>query len=101
MPEFTERQKAAWPEAIADLRSRTEQHIPEGLWNWQIRYHEETRPGRGHAFDAVYLDGEIVAGIHMDVYGYPRIEIGWTTWIHASSDYCTCDRCVAEQEAED
>ena len=100
MPEFTERQAAAWPEVIADLQSRTPYHIPVDLWGWLIKYHEETRPGRGHAIEAAYLDGEIVATVHMDVYGYPMSAIATTEWIHSSDEFCECERCAAEEPEE-
>jgi hypothetical protein len=56
---LTERQAAAWPEAIARLRRHGD--VPESIRKWSVTYAEETRPGRGHFIDATYVDGEVFA----------------------------------------
>jgi len=101
IPDFTERQATAWPEAIARLVAAGAT-VPESPHRWAIAYSEETRAGRGHFIDATYVDGEQFAQIQMDVYGYPSTSLAVLTWVHADADEeCGCEPCEAERAAED
>lgn len=100
-PDLTERQTAAWPEAVA----QAQQHVggtistdPDSL-DWQITFDPESRPGRGHMIRAVWCNGEHLVEIGMDVYGYPRVSVAETNWLHNSSDEeCGCEPCERERE---
>lgn len=91
MPEMTERQAAAWPEAVADINRWGDVDLPTSLHNWDITWEDEVRPGRGHALNATYNDGEHFAQILMDVYGAPSGSVAELTWLHASAhEECEC-----------
>lgn len=97
---LTERQAKAWPEAIARLAA-CGATVPADLRSRTVHYSEETRPGRGHAINAEYFDGEVYAQVLMDVYGYPNVSFAALDWIHADSDEeCSCGPCEREREAE-
>lgn len=88
---MTERQRKAWPEAIANLRKTGAVGLPDDPRSWTIHYAEETRPGRGRFIDATYVDGEVFAQILMDVYGYPNVSWASLDWVHAdSNEECDC-----------
>lgn len=89
MPELTDRQEVAWPKAIADLR-RLHRYLPEDLNSWDVKWYEETRPGRGHEISATYNDGEYFAQITMGVYGDPSTSIAQLDWLHTPGDDCDC-----------
>lgn len=98
---MTERQRMAWPEAVARLREHYP--VPESINNgWTVHYAEENRPGRGHFIDATLLDGEVFAQVLMDVYGYPNVSIATLDWLHAdSNEECECEPCERARAAED
>lgn len=105
MPEFTERQAAAWPGAVAEAQRYVETSTiptdPNDPW-WRITWQDETRPGRGHLVDATWCDGEYLVQVRMDVYGYPSVSVAETRWLHSSSDEeCGCTWCEREREGED
>lgn len=101
MVEMTERQAKAWPEAIAEVAKRGVDVDPQPH-RWNIQWEDESRPGRGHAMHAVWMDGDHVVEIAMDVYGYPRVAVGTVDWIHNSSDEeCECDPCAADRAEEE
>lgn len=98
-PSLTARQAAAWPDAIDRLRVHGFT-IPADIASWSVDYADETRPGRGHSINAIFLDGEVFAQVWMDVYGYPNVSIAALDWIHAdSNEDCDCDPCEAELAA--
>jgi len=101
-PTFTERQAAAWPEAVAEAQRYVDSStIPEALHDWTVKWADEVRPGRGRAFNGLWLDGEYVAQVRMDVYGYPSVSVASTEWLHSSDDEeCPCQPCRAEREEE-
>lgn len=101
-PQMTERQAKAWPEAVAEVaKHATWSTVPDDLRCWIVKWDEETRPGRGHAMDAVWCDGEYFAQIRMDVYGYPSVSVASVEGIHSSCDEdCPCDECSAERLSE-
>jgi hypothetical protein len=101
-PEFTERQAAAWPEAVAEVQRYVDTStVPTHLYGWTVQWEDETRPGRGHLFDGFWSDGEYVAQVRMDVYGYPSVSVGEVSWLHSSSnEECDCAPCVAYQDEE-
>lgn len=100
MPEMTERQAAAWTEAVAELQ-RFSSSIPDELGRWDVIWQDETRPGRGQALDARFNDGEHFAQITMDVYGFPRTSVAELEWIHASEDEeCPCGHADEEPEPD-
>lgn len=97
---FTERQAKAWQEDIAPI---LEAHgvtsaSPFQLFShWHIQWGEEVRPGRGHHFNGIYVDGEVAVQVLMDVYGQPSVSVADLDWVHADSDedrFCeTCREC--------
>lgn len=97
---FTERQRAAWTEAVAEVQRYVDTStVPEHLHEWVIEFEDETRPGRGHFVNAVWCDGEYMAQVRMDVYGYPSVSVGAVEWLHSSSqEDCPCAPC---READD
>lgn len=96
---LTQRQQQAWPEAIARLSRHAS--VPANFGDWTVTFHEETRLGRGHFIDAIWLDGEVFAQIQMDVYGQPSVSIASLTLIHSDHDEeCVCSPCQ-EEAAED
>ena len=100
---FTERQAAAWPEAVAEVQRYTQGTIPTDPdhGDWAIKRAEESRPGRGYAISAFWLDGEHVVQIMMDVYGYKTVSVAETCWLYNSADEdCDCEPCTAEREAD-
>lgn len=94
MPEFTARQAEDWPKAVAQLAAEGLE-VSERLehYCWHIKWQDETRAGRGHFFSATWVDGEHVAQVTMDVYGYPRVSYGDIDWIHSDSDE-ECAHCL-------
>lgn len=100
MSNLTERQQKAWPEATARLKA-TGAYVPDRLADWTVHYSEETRPGRGHAINAEFMDGEVYAQVLMDVYGYPNVSWAQLDWIHAdSNEECDCETCEKERRIE-
>jgi hypothetical protein len=93
---LTDRQQAAWPEAIARLRASGAE-VPADIRTWSVHYADEVRPGRGHYVNATYLDGETFAQVLMDVYGYPDVSWAALDWVHAdANEECRCEMCAAE-----
>lgn len=99
---MTERQAQSWPGAVDKIRGYgIEASYDLTHYDWSIRWDEESRPGRGHSFYAIWLDGENIATVWMDVYGYPTVAVGSTEWVHNDSDEeCTCDPCQKRRESE-
>ena len=99
---FTERQAAAWPKAVAEAQRYVETStVPEGLHAWIVEWAEEIRPGRGHAFNGVWLDGEYIVQIRMDVYGSPSVSVAELDFVHNSTDdECPCEPCTDDRDAE-
>jgi len=96
MSTLTDRQQAAWPEAIARLQAAGAR-VPADIEHWSVAYAEEIRPGRGHSISAIHCDGEQFAQITMDVYGYPTTSYAELDWVHSDSDEeCDCPPCAAE-----
>lgn len=102
-PQFTDRQVAAWPEAIAEAqRYVTTGGVPEELFYWYVNWREETRPGRGHDIDAHWSDGEYFVHITMDVYGHYTVSVAETEWLHSSAwEECECNYCEREREDDE
>ena len=101
-PSFTERQATAWPEAVAEVQQYVDTStVPTHLHGWTVEWAEEARPGRGHGFNGIWSDGEYLAQILMDVYGYPRVSVATLAWLHNSSDEeCDCGPCTLDREDE-
>ena len=101
MSTATERQLAAWPEHVAEAqRYVTTSTVPTALdnHNWTRTWSEEVRPGRGQDLSAIYMDGEYVVHITLDVYGYGGVSVGETAWLHNSYDEeCDCEYCEKER----
>lgn len=99
-PEMTQRQADAWPAAVDEVRSYGAE-APARLWEWVVQWDDESRPGRGHTMHALWLDGEYVAEVYMDVYGYPTVVVAFMDLIHNSGDdECSCEPCKALQAEE-
>lgn len=99
MTQMTERQAAAWPQALETMR-RYGVDAPPDLdhWCWHAKWGEETRPGRGHRLNAVYCDGDYFVQVLMDVYGYPSVSVATVDWVHSDSDEeCYCRYCEDER----
>ena len=103
MSTMTARQARDWPTAVAEVQRYVDSSaVPVAIESWQVVWGEETRPGRGHLLDALWLDGEYVAQIRMDVYGAPMVSVAETHWVHSSADdQCPCSHCATEREEFD
>lgn len=109
MPEqpnkLTESQLRDWPDAVAEAQRYVHTStIPANPdhYDWDITYAEETRLGRGHSISALWLDGEYLVQIRMDVYGYPNVSVAETRWVHSSYvEECDCLPCRKYREKED
>lgn len=99
---FTERQAQAWPGAVAQAQVHVPTStIPTDLFGWLVTWAEEVRPGRGRSFNGLWLDGEYLVQVRMDVYGYPTVSVAQTDWVHTDSDEeCPCEPCAAERLRE-
>ena len=102
--ELTERQTKALAGLTEEAIQRHGVEMTEwSTWNqsWVLRFREEIRPGRGRDVDLVYLDGETVVWITIDVYGSSRMSIAETNWTHNDSDEeCACEPCAADREQQ-
>ena len=91
---MTERQTVALAEWIAEARETYGVEISDWSphrWEWRSIFRKETRPGRGHDLDLLFLDGESIVQITMDPYGNGAMSIGRTEWTHNSADdQCEC-----------
>lgn len=99
-PQFTERQAKAWSEAVAEIQRYVTSTVSADIdhYDWTVSWKDETRPGRGHGFVGLWCDGEHLAQVVMDVYGYPSVAVAEVTWLHNSeADECDCDPCTAER----
>ena len=101
-PQFTERQAAAWPDAVAEAqRHVTSSTIRPDLHYWTAEWAEEVRPGRGHAFNGIWTDGEFFVQVLMDVYGYPSVSVAELDLVHNSTvDECPCEPCTDDRDVE-
>ena len=100
---LTERQRAAWPEAVQDIRAYTYQDVPHDLndYSWMVHFDDEVRPGRGRRLSAIWCDGYNFAQVLMDVYGYPSVSVAELTWLHNSEDdECECEPCARLRDEE-
>lgn len=102
---FTAPQLRDWPDAVAEAqRYVCTSTIPSNPdhYDWDITYDEETRLGRGHPISALWLDGEYLVQIQMDVYGSPNVSVAETRWVHSSNnEECDCFPCRKYREKED
>lgn len=100
---FTARQADAWPRAIDRIRRHAGGVADDpASYYWTLTWHDESRPGRGSFLDAIWTDGEHLAQITMDVYGYPVVSVAAVEWLHSDGDEaCACDFCQDERRAED
>lgn len=93
MSAFTAAQARDWPAAVAEAQQYVDSTIPTDISAWKLSWDDETRPGRGHAFDAVWFDGEHVVRISGDVYGCPDVYVAGLTRLHHSADEdCGCGK---------
>ncbi len=101
-PKFTERQAAAWPEAVAEVQRYVDTStVTSDLHGWTVSWEPESSPGRGHLFDAFWCDGEYMAQVRMDVYGYPSVSVAEVTWVHSSSnEECDCEPCTTLRDED-
>lgn len=96
IPLPTDRQVESLAQIKAELKDRY--GLVERL---DFSFHEEARPGRGHALMWFCCDGEMLATGQMDVYGGTDYGVAQLDWIHSSSDdECECEHCDAEREAK-
>lgn len=92
---MTEKQRRDWPEAVQEINRYTvgASGNPDHS-DWTFDWREESRPGRGQSFSAVFNDGEHFAQVIMDVYGMPSVSVATLDWLHSSSDEeCMCSFC--------
>jgi plasmid maintenance system antidote protein VapI len=102
LEDMTDKQKAAWPDAIKEIAryNIAVQENPDH-YDWHFDWNEESRPGRGQSFSALFIDGEHFAQIMMDVYGYPTVSVAALDIMHNGSDEeCSCEFCEAERWEE-
>lgn len=100
MSKLTKKQEESWPRYVEDASRYLDGYtIKRELHYWVVDYWPETRPGRGHDIEAVYLDGEVFAHLYMDVYGNGSLSVGTTNTVHGSSwDECPCKYCEEDNE---
>jgi hypothetical protein len=100
MSKFTERQAAAWPAAVAEIQQYVDTSIvAKDLHYWIVEWGDETRVGRGHYFNGIWSDGDYLAQVTMDVYGFPIVSVAEVTWLHNSGDEeCDCEPCRKEED---
>lgn len=98
----TTRQLTAWPQYVAEAQKYVDTStLPSSLsdWEWKVLWAEEVHPGRGASLSALYLDGEYVVQISLDVYGQGFVSVGETFWVHSSADEsCLCEYCEEDRE---
>ncbi len=104
LPELTEKQKTAWPEAVAEAQRHVDiEDLPDQIdhpW-WSVRVQHEQRPGRGHDLDAIFMSGDYAVSIHLGVYGETSVAVASLDMLHNSADEeCQCEPCIGER-AED
>lgn len=106
--QFTEKQAKAWEEDVAPILEAhgVSRAMPGQLFgHWMVEWAEESRPGRGHHFNGIYVDGEVTVQVLMDVYGYPSVSVAELDWVHADSDeelHCsTCHKHSMRFEGRD
>lgn len=102
LEDMTDKQKAAWPDAIKEIAryNIAVQENPDH-YDWTFDWQEESRPGRGQSFSALFIDGEHYAQIMMDVYGYPTVSVAALDILHNGSDEeCPCEFCEKERWEE-
>lgn len=99
-PQFTDRQAKTWPEAVAEAQRYVDTStISVHLHSWAVEWADETRPGRGHNFTAIWCDGEYLVQISMDVYGRTLVSAAETRWPHSSADEeCECAPCTESRK---
>lgn len=101
MPVMTEKQYAAWPDAVARARTAGADGIQEADYAWKYHWEDESRPGRGHYLSALWTDGEHFVQITMDVYGYPTVSVAELVWVHSDAlEECDCALC-RDPESQD
>lgn len=98
-PPLTGRQERRLDEWLRDVNTRSEHRVLPHHLAWTVA--PETRPGRGHDVQAVYLDGDIFEHLQMDPYGNGDESRGTVDVVHSdSNDDCDCDDCTTEREAD-
>ena len=98
---MTERQVKALAKRIEEAKLHGAEISAYQPWsdNWHIRFADEVRPGRGQDLSAVWVDGDHVVVISLDVYGGGRMDVAEANFIH-SGEECQCDICLAEMDDE-
>ena len=79
---LTDKQKAALSKASERASAITGSTI--GLWD--IAFHPEVRPGRGHDITAWTADGEHVVTQYLDPYGHGALVVAALDLIHNDAD---------------
>lgn len=100
---FTERQTQEWPLTLTEIERHTGTRPPANLdhYEWTTHWYEETRPGRGHRFSAVWTNGQHIVQVVMDIHGAPSIAIGDIDWTHTDTDdQCPCTHCTKDRQEE-
>ncbi len=104
LPELTEKQRRAWPEAVAEAQRHADlEDLPTQIDHhmWAVRVQHEQRPGRGHDLDAVFMSGDYAVSIHLGVYGETSIAVASLHMLHNSADEeCDCGPCIGERSED-
>jgi hypothetical protein len=102
LEDMTERQREDWHIAIAEInRYNVGASENPDHYDWHFDWSEESRPGRGQSFSALFINGEHFAQVMMDVYGYPVVSVCALDILHSGSDEeCPCDFCKESRYAE-
>lgn len=98
LPELTEKQKRAWPEAVVEAQRHADlEDLPTQIDHpmWSVRVQHELRPNRGHDLDAIFMSGDYAVAIHLGVYGETSVAVASLDMLHNSADEdCGCEPCI-------
>lgn len=101
-PVMTDRQRRAWPEAVARAQKYILDYaLPCSPDEWAICWLPEARTGRGHDLEALWASGDNAARIWLNVYGTASVSVYYADLIHADSwEECTCEYCKIDRGDE-
>ena len=97
-PEFTDRQAIEWIVLTSAASRLTENTVPTDLSHWFTNWQPEYRKGRGHDFRGIWVDGENLVEIWMDVYGSGWMSVHEINLIHSDPEGCECEACLQGME---
>lgn len=95
-PPITDAQRKRIDNWLSEVNTRASLTVHWHDLHFLVR--EEIRPGRGHDLSVVYLDGDIVENLTVDVYGNGDTAYGSVDLEHWGGDGCECTECEKERE---